>query len=91
MLTRPADTPGSLASTGFDQPYARAALQAVDGERQFLRAIRFGDDMPSKVPSLGWFRPESARTDRVHALKVVTPETQALDDVVSCRASGAAE
>ena len=44
MLTRPARTPGSRGEHRFDQPDAGAALQAVDRERQFLRAVGLGDD-----------------------------------------------
>jgi hypothetical protein len=80
-----------LGQRGFDQPYASAALQAVNRERQFFRAIRFSNNMPGKIPSLRWFWPQSARTDRVHALKVVTAETQALYNIMGCCAASAAE
>ena len=91
MLTRPTDTPRSLASTDSishtQAPHCRPSTASVSS---FVPS-GLVDDMPSKVPSFGRFRPQSAGTDRVHALKVVTAETEALYDVVSCRAASAAE
>ena len=75
----------------FDQPDAGAALQPVDGQRQFLGAIRFSNDMPGEVPAFRRFRPQRAGAGGQQALAVVAAEPQALDDVAGGGAAGAAE
>ena len=91
MLTRPASTSGSRARTDFDQPDAGAALQAVDREDEFVRAVGLGGDEAREVAAFGRLGAWCAEGRIQDPLRVVAAEAEGLDGVVRHGAAGAAE
>ena len=87
-----ADLHGRLAGEDrFDQPDAGAALQAVDRQGQFVRAVGTGGDVAGEVGAFGRLGARGAQRGVEQALAVVLAEAEALDDLIGRRTAGAAE
>ena len=75
----------------LDQPDAGAALQAVDRQDEFVRAVGMGGDEAGEVAALGWFGARCAKGWIEDPLRVVAAEAERLDGLVGRGAAGAAE